>query len=200
MKHMIRSLGLLSVLFAFATSVVNGAQPAPGVAGVDVFVKQMPAKRSVTDARGTFALDGLAPGSYTISFRAKEAKSVKTPPTNKAVVASTYSIKIDGTKRSVNQSGLTSNSLIAGVDIAVQVGSGAKVRGQVLAGALKKMVWISGALGSNIPGHWAEEDSKEVSMHNRSNLNANDIRNNMQNRLDPHQEGGPSGPQMGGSR
>ena len=190
---------MLLVCVALATSVYGG-QPAPGVAGVDVSVKQMPAKRSVTDARGNFALDGLAPGSYTLSFRAKEAKNVKTPPTNKAVIASTYSIKIDGTKRSVSQSGLTSNSLIAGVDIAVQVGSGAKVRGQVLAGGVKKMVWISGALGSNIPGHWAEEDSKEVSMHNRSNLNANDIRNNMQNRLDPHQEGGPSGPQMGGSR
>ena len=200
MKKM--TCGILAVFLAFATSAVYGGQPpsSPGVAGVDVFVKQMPAKRSVTDARGNFALDGLAPGSYTLSFRAKEAKSSKAAVTNKAVVATTYSIKIDGTKRSVSKSGLTSNTLLAGIDFAVEVGSGAKVRGQVLAGGVKKMVWISGALGSNIPGHWAEEDSKEVSMHNRSNLNANDIRNNMQNRLDPHQEGGPSGPQLGGSR
>ena len=198
MKKM--TCGVLGVFLAFATSAVYGGEPAPGVAGVDVFVKQMPAKRSVTDARGNFALDGLAPGSYTLSFRAKEAKSSKAAVTNKAVVATTYSIKIDGTKRSVSKSGLTSNTLLAGIDFAVEVGSGAKVRGQVLAGGVKKMVWISGALGSNIPGHWAEEDSKEVSMHNRSNLNANDIRNNMQNRLDPHQEGGPSGPQLGGSR
>jgi hypothetical protein len=198
MKKM--TCGILVVFVAFATSVVHGGQPPPGVAGVDVFVKQMPAKRSVTDARGNFALDGLAPGSYTIAFRAKEAKNSKVAPTNKAVVATTYSIKIDGTKRSVSQNGLTSNQLLAGVAVAVEVGSGAKVRGQVLAGGVKKMVWISGALGSNIPGHWAEEDSKEVSMHNRSNLNSNDIRNNMQNRLDPHQEGGPSGPSLTGSR
>lgn len=185
--------GILVVLVAIATSVVYGGPPAPGVAGVDVFVKQMPAKKSVTDARGNFALDGLAPGSYTIAFRAKEAKNVKSAPTSKAIVATTYSIKIDGTKRSVNQSGLTSNKLLAGVDIAVEVGSGAKIRGQVLAGGVKKMVWIPGALGSNIPGHWAEEDSKEASMHNRLNLSPDDIRNNVQNRLDPHQEGGPTG-------
>ena len=174
---------------ALTTSLVYGGQNPPGVAGVDVFVRQMPAKKSVTDARGNFALDGLAPGSYTIAFRAKEAKNVKTASTSKAIVATTYSVKIDGTKRSVNQTGLTSDKLLAGVDIAVQVGSGAKVRGQVLAGGVKKMVWIPGALGSNIPGHWAEENSKEASMHNRVNMSPDDFRNNMQNRLDPHQEG-----------
>jgi hypothetical protein len=198
MKKM--TCGVIVLFVAFATSVVHGGQPPPGVAGVDVFVKQMPAKRSVTDARGNFAFDGLAPGSYTIGFRAKEAKNSKIAPTNKAVVATTYSIKIDGTKRSVSQSGLTSNQLLAGVAVAVEVGSGAKVRGQVLAGGVKKMVWIPGPLGSHIPGHWAEEDSKEASMFNRSNLNADDIRNNMQNRMDPHQEGGPSGPSLTGSR
>ena len=186
MKKM--TCGIVLVLFGFATSLVNGGQN-PGVAGVDVFVKQMPAKRSVTNASGSFAFDGLAPGSYTISFRAKEAKDVKTASTTKAVVATTYSIKIDGTKRSVNQTGLTSNKLLAGVDIAVEVGSGAKVRGQVLAGGVKKMVWIPGALGSNIPGHWADADSKEASMHNRVNMSTDDFRSNMQNRLDPHQEG-----------
>ena len=185
MKKIICSIVLACV--AFATSVVYGGQP--GVAGVDVFVKQMPAKKSVTDAHGNFALDGLAPGSYTIAFRAKAAKDVKPASTSKAVVATTYSIKIDGTKRSVNQTGLTSDKLLAGVDIAVQVGAGAKVRGQVLAGGVKKMVWIPGALGSNIPGHWAEEDSKEASMHNRVNMSTEDFRNNMQNHTDPHQEG-----------
>ena len=190
MKKMI--CGVLVVFLAFATSAVYGGQPAPGVAGVDVFVKQMPAKRSVTDARGNFALDGLAPGSYTIAFRAKEAKDVKTQSTTKAVVATTYSIKIDGTKRAVTQSGLTSNKLLAGVDIAVQVGAGAKIRGQVLAGGVKKMVWIPGALGSNIPGHWAEEDSKEASNRNRVNVSADDFRNNLQRAPDPHQEGGPN--------
>ena len=174
---------------AFATSVVYGGPPAPGVAGVDVFVKQMPAKKSVTDARGNFALDGLAPGSYTIAFRAKAAKDVKQASTNKAVVATTYSIKIDGTTRSVTQSGLTSDKLLAGVDIAVQVGAGAKIRGQVLAGGVKKMVWIPGALGSHVPGHWVEEDSKEASMHNRVRVSNDDLNNKTLVAPDPHQEG-----------
>jgi hypothetical protein len=187
MKNINRGILFLSV--ALASAAVYAGPPAPGVAGVDVFVKQMPAKKSVTDARGNFALDGLAPGAYTIAFRAKEAKDVKPASTSKAIVATTYSIKIDGTKRSVNQSGLTSDKLLAGVDIAVQVGAGAKVRGQVLAAGVKKMVWIPGALGSNIPGHWAEEDSKEASMHNRVNMSSEDFRNNMQNHTDPHQEG-----------
>jgi hypothetical protein len=188
MKKM--TCSILVVFVAFATSVVHGGQPPPGVAGVEVSVKQLPAKRSVTDARGNFALDGLAPGSYTIAFRAKESKSSKSSVSNKAVVATTYSIKIDGTKKAVTQSGLTSDKLLAGVAVPVEVGAGAKVRGQVLAGGVKKMVWISGALGSHIPGHWAEEDSKEASMYNRANISANDIRNNMQNQKDPHQEGG----------
>lgn len=191
MKKMTGSI--CGVLAAFVTSVALGGQPAPGVAGVEVFVKQMPAKRSVTNASGTFGLDGLAPGSYTISFRAKEAKNVKTQSTTKAVVATTYSIKIDGTKRSVSQSGLTSNKLLAGVDIPVEVAAGAKVRGQVSAGAVKEMVWIPGALGSNIPGHWAEKDSKEASNRNRVNVSNNDFQNSMQRAPDPHQEGGPSG-------
>jgi hypothetical protein len=159
MKKM--TCGILVVLVAFATSVVYGGQPAAGVAGVDVFVKQMPKKRTVTDARGNFALDGLAPGSYTLTFRSAKAKNTKTEKiTDKVIVATSYSIKIDGTQKSVNQSGLTNDKLLAGVEIPVAVGAGAKVRGQVAAGALKKMVWIPKKIGSNIAGHWAEEGTE----------------------------------------
>jgi hypothetical protein len=73
----------------------------------------------------------------------------------------------------------------------VEVGAGAKMRGQVLAGATKKMVWIAGALGSHIPGHWAAADSKEASAYNRSSISGDDMRNNLQRAPDPHQEGWP---------
>lgn len=194
MKNMTRSILLLFV--AFAASAIYGGQPAPGVAGVDVVVKQNPSKRTATDARGNFVLDALPPGPCTLGFRARKAKDTKNTPTDKVTVAASYSIKIEGTKRSVNQSDLTSDKLLAGVDIAVEVGSGAKIRGQVLAGAIKKMVWIPKESGSNIPGHWAEEGSVAASRHNISKHSGDDLRDtmnrnpNMTDPLSPPQSAG----------
>ena len=193
MKRMIRSILLLAVLFA--VPVVYG-QPAPapkGVAGVGVVVKQNPTKRTVTDARGNFSLEGLAAGSYTLTIRPQKAQDTKTASTTKATVATSYSIKVEGTKRAVNKSGLTSDALLAGVDVPVEVGAGAKVRGQVLAGGLKKMVWIAPEIGSHFPGHWVDADSKEAAAHNTVRVNNEDFRNSMQRAPDPHQEGGPAG-------
>jgi hypothetical protein len=167
MKSMTR--GIVFLLVACATSVIYGGQPPRGVAGVDVFVKQNPSKRAMTDARGNFAFDGLAPGTYALTFRARKAKDTKTQTSDKVTVAASYSIKVDGGKRVVNQSGLTSDNLLGGLNIIVEVGSGAKVRGQVAAGELKKMVWIPKEPGSHIPGHWAEADSVEGKRAFKSN-------------------------------
>ena len=184
---MIRGILLLSVLFAMP--VVYGQAP-KGVAGVSVVVKQNPTKRAVTDARGSFSLEGLPAGSYTLAIRPQRANDTKTVSTTKAIVATSYSIKVEGTKRPVNQT-LTSDKLLAGVDIAVEVGAGAKVRGQVLAGGLKKMVWIAAEVGSHMPGHWVDADSKEAAAHNTVRVSNDDFRNNMQMARDPHQEGFP---------
>ena len=159
MKHMARGILLL---FLFSTLPLVYAEAPKGVAGVSVMVKQNPSKHAVTDARGVFSLDGLPAGSYTLAFRPQKAKDIKTASTTKAIVATSYSIKVEGTKRPVTQSGLTSDKLLAGVEIRVDVGAGAKVRGQVLAETLKKMVWIPGEIGSNIPGHWADANSAEA--------------------------------------
>jgi hypothetical protein len=78
-------------------------------------------------------------------------------------VGTVYSIKIEGTKRPVKQTGLTSDKLIAGVEIPVEVGPGAKIRGEVRPTANKKMVWVPATPGSNLPGHWTEEGSNEAS-------------------------------------
>ena len=110
---------------------------------------------------GNFSLEGLPAGSYT-RVLPQNAKDTKTASTTKALVATSYSIKVEGTKRPITQSGLTSDKLLGGVDIRVEVGAGAKVRGQVLAGGLQKMVWIPKEPGSNIPGHWAAADSAEA--------------------------------------
>jgi hypothetical protein len=185
MKHMMRSLVLLSALFAMPV-VCSAAPAAPhGVAGVEVVLKQKPSKRAVTDARGNFAFDALSPGSYILAFRTREAKDLTRTPerrnpkvsTDKVTVASSYSIKIEGTKLAVNRSGITNDKLTGGVDIAVEVGSAGKVRGQVLAAQTKKMVWISQQTGSHMPGHWVEADSAEAKDHKLTIHSADDLQN-----------------------
>jgi SdrD B-like domain len=190
MKNMAR--GLLLLFVGFAVSIVHGGQPAPGVPGVDVQIRQNPAKRAVTGSQGSFAFEGLAPGSYTVAFRARKAKDLKNTPSDKVTVAESYSIKIEGTKAAVNQSGLTSNQLLAGLDIPVQVAAGGKIRGQVTAGGVKKMVWISQEPGSHIPGHWVEVGTPEAKRAFRSNalgMSGDGQRRLMENTGDNHQEG-----------
>jgi hypothetical protein len=129
MKNMSR--GILSLLVACATSISYGGQaPAPrGVHGVDVIVKQNPSKRTMTDTRGNFALDGLAPGTYALTFRPRKAKDTKNQASDEVTVATSYSIKVDGGKRVVNQSGLTTDNLL-GASISLSKW----VRGQRFAG------------------------------------------------------------------
>jgi hypothetical protein len=148
---------------AFAVSVAHSGQEPPGVVGVEVVVKQVPRKRDVTNAWGIFALEPLPAGSYTLSFKARRANESGGITRDNVLVATAYSIKIDGTKRPVKQTGLTSDKLIAGVEIPVEVGAGAKIRGEVRPVTKKKMVWIPAVPGSNLPGHWAEEGSREAS-------------------------------------
>jgi hypothetical protein len=184
MKKMTR--GIVVTFLLLAMPVVYGESP-KGVAGVVVGLKQNPSKRAVTDAGGNFSLEGLPAGSYTLTVRAQKAQDTKMTSTTKAVVATSYSLKVEGTKRSVSQS-LTSDKLLAGVNVPVEVGAGAKVHGQVLAGGLKKMVWIAPEVGSHFPGHWVEADSKEAAAHNSARIKGDDFRD-MQRANDPHQEG-----------
>jgi hypothetical protein len=185
MKQMFRSMALFSILFALP--IAYGQTP-KGVAGVTVTVKQNPAKRSVTDVRGAFSFEGLPAGSYTLSFRAAKANDTKTVSTTQTIVATSYSIKVDGGTRPITQK-LTSDSLLAGVDLPVQLGAGARLRGQVLAGGVKKMVWIAPEIGSHFPGHWVDADSKEAAAHNTNRVSGDDFRNNLQRAPDPHQAG-----------
>jgi hypothetical protein len=163
MKRM--TCGTLFFVAAMATGAVYGGQEDPGVAGVNVVVKQMPNRRDVTNGWGIFAFDPLPAGSYTLSFKARPANDSRSSTKDTVIVAKTYSIKIEGAKSSANPKSLTSDQLLAGVDVAVSVGPGAKLRGQILPGATRKMVWIPKQPGSNLPGHWAEEGSKEVPAH-----------------------------------
>jgi hypothetical protein len=179
MKNMTR--GIVFLLVALAMPFTYGGEPDRGVAGVEVIVKQRPRDRAVTDARGNFAIEALAAGSYTVTFRARKAEDLHHSTPDKVIVATVYSIKIDGTKRAVKKSGLTSDDLLAGVDVDVDLGPGARIRGQVASGALKNMVWIPKETGSNIPGRWVEAGSAEAMAavhHNTQQMRAEEMQKN----------------------
>lgn len=196
MKHMTR--GILLLFVGFTASAVFGAKPSPGVAGVDVSVKQIPGKHAVTNAQGNFVLGTLPAGSYTLILKAQKAKDTKNKPADKITIAESYSVRIEGTKRSIVQNGLTSNQLIDGLNIQVQVSAGGDVRGQVAAGALKKMVWFPQEPGSHIPGHWVEEGSVEAKRAFKSNaygMSGEGQRRLVESAGDVHQ-GGWGGPNV----
>lgn len=177
MKRM--ACGIAFLLIALATSATYGGEPARGVAGVDVLVKKRPDTRAVTDSRGNFALDALPAGSYTLTFRARKAEDLHHSTSDKVIVATLYSIKIEGAKHALYKRGLTSNALVAGVEVEVALGPAARIRGQVAAGAMKNMVWIPKEPGTNIPGHWVEEGSVEARTaphHNAYPINAEGVR------------------------
>lgn len=184
------TFGIAVMTAAFAASPLNGAEGPRGVAGVEVILKQNPSKRAMTDTRGTFAFDGLPAGSYTLTFKAKKAKDTKEVATNKVTVAMSYSIRIDGARRVV-KSGLTSDNLIGGFELRVD-GAGSKIRGQVIADALKNMVWIPKEPGSNIPGRWVEANSSDAKRAFKSQavgMSGEGLQRWRDNNADEHQEG-----------
>jgi hypothetical protein len=175
MKRMTR--GSLFFVVALAAAAVYGGQEPPGVVGVNVAVKQVPSRHDVTNPWGIFALDPLPAGAYTLSFKARPANESREKTSDKVIVATLYSITIEGTKRPVKRTGLTSDQLVAGIEIPVEAGPGAKIRGQILPVASKKMVWIPKVPGSNLPGHWAEEGSNEASRFHTEVYGAHDWQN-----------------------
>ena len=164
--------GIISLLVALAAQVIYGGEPLRGVAEVDVIVRQRPRDSVVKDARGKFAIEALAAGNYTLTFRARNADSLHHSTRDKVIIAMAYSIKIEGAKRAVNKSGLTSDDLLAGVDVVVPCGPSARIRGQVASNVLKNMIWIMKEPGSNLPGRWVPEDSPEARAARHHNAHA----------------------------
>jgi hypothetical protein len=176
MKNMTR--GIVFLLVALATPVIDGSQPGSGVAEVDVIVKQSPTKRRITDERGNFSFAGLAPGRYTLTFRGRKADALPEATRSEVIVGDTYAIKIEGVKRGVNQTGVTSDRLIAGLEINVELLPGAQLHGEVRALAPKRLVWIGPKVGSNVPGRWVQVDSSEViPKHNIQEIRRKDLLN-----------------------
>src|ERR1044072_4186446 len=102
MKNIAR--GILFCVVVFSTALIYGGQEPSGVAEINVSVRQKSGKPVVTDARGNFTLGALPAGSYTLFVWARSAKEIQPKTGNVREVATSYSIKIEGAKRSANQS------------------------------------------------------------------------------------------------
>ena len=96
--------GILFCVVALATSVVYGSEEPKGVAAVNVALKQNPKKKAVTDAQGNFVLSALPAGSYTLFVWGPSAKDLHQTTGSVLIVATSYSIKVEGAKRSADQS------------------------------------------------------------------------------------------------
>ena len=133
-----------------------GAVPSLSVTVSDASGKA--AFKGTTNAKGTFATAKLKPGNYTVQFNSPSG-----------AIKGNYAIVVSAGTKKVSAAGVTGEKFAkGGVAMKVDVGTNLNIAGQVaeeVAGASKngkKMVWIPKQLGSNMPAHWAEEDSAEA--------------------------------------
>jgi hypothetical protein len=145
----------VALLFTSA-SLAFGALPQLTVTVADSGGKA--AFKGTTNAKGTFATGALKPGNYTVQFNADGVKG------------GSYALVISaGTKKISADSVAGEKFAKGGVAMKIDVAAGLNITGQVTTGGQtkidsngKKMVWIPKKLGSNLPAHWAAEDSAEA--------------------------------------
>lgn len=118
------------------------------------------AYKSSISAKGSFATGALKPGEYVVQF---QSKGGDTKGGSYALVVSA------GIKKVTADSVDGARFAAGGVAMKINVGSGLNITGQVSDTVKtmvdkngKKMVWIPKKLGSNLPAHWAAEDSPEA--------------------------------------
>jgi hypothetical protein len=153
MKKMIVS-AVLSGLFLAASSY--GSVPAVKVTVSDAGGKA--AYRGTTNAKGTFATGTLKPGAYVVQFNS-----------NTTEPGSHYALVVSAGKKKVLAEGVVAEKFNGGgVAMRIEVGGGLNIVGQIategntMVRNNKRIVWIPHQLGTNLPGHFAEEDSAEA--------------------------------------
>ncbi|MFL6591024.1 MAG: hypothetical protein ACJ8M4_12725 [Chthoniobacterales bacterium] len=163
------------------------------LAGVTAFAAQPPVTVTVsnsgktsfkgqTDSKGTFATGKLKPGNYTVQFNSTDA----------GLKGKQYAVVVSAGKKKVSANVPGEKFAGGGVAMKVDVGDGLNITGQVAAQTGpaspngKKMVWIPPMLGSNQPGHWAEEDSAEAKQsRTRGVLSRDSIEKVQQSQVNP---------------
>jgi hypothetical protein len=119
------------------------------------------AYKGATDANGAFSTASLKPGSYVVQFNSKRSADVK---------GKNYALVVSAGHKKVTADSVEGDKFAAGgVAMRIEVGGSLSISGQVVDAATvkvdkdgKKMVWIPRKLGSNLPAHWAAEDSPEA--------------------------------------
>jgi hypothetical protein len=176
MKNSIRN----SVLSLF---LIGGSMAWAGIPAVNVTVSDSGGKaafKGATNSTGGFATANLKPGNYVVQFNSSNA----------ALKGKHYALVVSAGKKKVSASAVPGEKFAnGGVAMKVDVTAGLNITGQVAAesdGTVnkdgKKMVWIPPMLGSNLPGHWAEEGSaEEIASRTRGNVRKDRV-NEMQNK------------------
>src|SRR3984893_9795076 len=174
MKKTIPSL-VLSLLLA-AVAIASG-----GIPPVNVVVSDKGGKaafKGATNTSGTFATSKLQPGNYVVQFTSSSAE----------LKGKQYALVVSAGNKKVSANVAGEKFAGGGVAMRVDVGAGLNITGQVAAQngpnskGGKKMVWIPKQTGSNIAGHWVEEDSAEaVAARSAGTLSTQDV-----NRMQEH--------------
>jgi hypothetical protein len=178
---------ILSVIcFGFAlASMANGAVPSITVMVSDASGKA--AYKGSTDSKGTFGTSKLQKGNYTVQFSSKSSG-----------LKGTYALVVSAGKKKVTADSVAGEKFAkGGVAMKIDVGDGLNITGQVTSGLEsttkvdkngKKMVWIEKKTGSNLPGHWAAEDSAEAKEAMTSGtMSRGDLQNRMNQAKSPNQ-------------
>jgi hypothetical protein len=153
MKKIIRSLVMSLLLVA---AMAYGGIPPMNVTVSDATGKA--AFKGATNTSGAFATAKLQPGNYVVQLRSSSAE----------LKGKKFAVVVAAGKKKVSADVAGEKFAGGGVAMKVDVAAGLNITGQVAAqnGPVskngKKMVWIAPMLGSNMPGHWVEEDSAEA--------------------------------------
>jgi hypothetical protein len=179
MKKTIPSL-VLSLLLA-AVAIASGAIPSVNVVVSDKGGKA--AYKGATNTSGAFATSKLQPGNYVVQFNSSSAE----------LKGKQYAIVVSAGQKKVSANVAGEKFAGGGVAMKVDVGAGLNITGQVAAQTGptskggKKMVWIPKQLGSNVPGHWVEEDSAEAKAAKAAGTLSTQSIENIQAHQDQHQ-------------
>jgi len=181
MKKTIPSL-VLSLLLA-AAAIASGGIPPVNVVVSDKGGKA--AYKGATNTSGAFATSKLQPGNYVVQFNSSSAD----------LKGKQYAIVVSAGSKKVSANVAGDKFAGGGVAMKVDVGAGLNITGQVAAQTGptskggKKMVWIPKQLGSNVAGHWVEEDSAEaIAAKNAGVLSTQDV-NRMQEKMSNPSDG-----------